>query len=326
MRYATVCSGIEGVSIAWEPLGFTPVFFSEIRAFPKAVLAYHFPNVPDLGDLTAIAMGKDWKGKLDIIWGSTPCQSFSLAGDRQGTVDQRGALALSFCDLVDEIDPPIVCWENVKGVLSDGKNAFGCLLARLAGEDEELIPAGKKWSNAGCVFGPRRTIAWRVFDAQYGGVPQRRERVFLVACSRNGPDPTAILFEERSSEKFARTSGNRGTSRDCSAELARSVAFRGRDGRTRCEVGGAVANCLLASQGGSDKPFVLIQDDHPHIRQLTPLECERLMGMADGWTDIPMGNRRSSDAVRYHAIGNSLAVPDVRWIGQQIVRACALKS
>jgi site-specific DNA-cytosine methylase len=324
MRYGTICSGVDAVSLAWEPLGFKPQFFSEIEPFPKAVLAHHWPHVPDLGDLTKID-GKDWADKLDILWGSTPCQAFSLAGRRAGATDPRGALALSFCNLADDIDPPFVCFENVKGILNDQKNAFGCLLAALAGEDNPLVPTGGKWSNAGCVLGPRRRIAWRLFDAKYAGVPQRRERVFVVACPREGADPRELLFEERSgAETFPTPDRSRkaytAALETRSGSRAFSVAFRGRKDGEELEVGDEVANCLLAATGGSDKAFALIDDGvSPYVRQLTPIECERLMGMPDNHTLVPFGRAMASDTVRYKAIGNSLVVPDVRWIGKRIL-------
>jgi DNA (cytosine-5)-methyltransferase 1 len=326
MRYLTVCSGVDAVSLAWEPLGFTPVAFSEIEPFPKAVLAYRWPHVPDLGDLTKID-GKEWADKVDILWGSTPCQAFSLAGRRAGAADPRGALTLSFCNLADDINPPFVCFENVKGILSDKNNAFGCLLAALAGEDTPLVPAGEGWTHAGCVSGPRRNIAWRLLDAKHSGVPQRRERVFLVACPRDGADPRRILFEERSGTEALPTP-DRSRKALAAALEARSgsraftVAFRGRVDGEELEIGDEVANCLRASTGGSDKAFALIDDGvSPHVRQLSPLECERLMGMPDNHTLVPFGRGMASDTVRYKAIGNSLNVKDVHWLGQRILNA-----
>lgn len=324
MKYATVCSGVDAVSLAWEPLGMEPVFFSEIEKFPKAVLAHHWPHVPDLGDLTKID-GKDWAGKLDILWGSTPCQAFSFAGLRHGATDPRGALSLAFCKLADDIDPPFVCWENVKGVFSDTRNAFGHLLGALAGESSALDPSGGKWSHAGYVLGPRRNIAWRLFDAQHSGVAQRRQRLFLVACPVGGADPRDVLFEQSQSGQAPRPSQ---TSRqDLAAALAQSVlgrafsvAFRGRKHGEECEVGDENANCLLASTGGSDKPFALVDDGvQPSIRMLMPVEAERLMGMPDDHTLVPYNGKPAKDGVRYKAIGNSLNVKDVRWIGERIL-------
>ena len=195
LRYATFCSGVEGVSVAWEVLGgFEPVFFSEVDPFACAVLAHRWPWISNLGDLTKID-GAMWRGAVDVVWGSTPCQAFSFAGTRAGTADPRGALTAAFAKRCAEIDPTYVLWENVKGVLSDPTNGFGCLLGALAGEDGPLQPPGGKWAHAGYVLGPKRTIAWRLFDAQHGGVPQRRERVFLVGSARDGADPRDLLFE-----------------------------------------------------------------------------------------------------------------------------------
>lgn len=325
MMYGTVCSGVDAVSLAWEPLGMRPAFFSEIEKFPSAVLGHHWPHVPNLGNMMTIN-GLEWRGKLDILWGSTPCQAFSLAGRRKGVSDPRGALTLKFVDLADEIDPPFVCWENVKGALSDKNNAFGCFLAGLAGEDEPLVPAGRKWTHAGYVLGPERNIAWRLLDAQYGGVPQRRERVFLVACPRDGADPREILFESGSGgQTFAPSRRTRvedaAALEESLGERAFAAAFRGRKYGEECEVSNQISNCLRASTGGGDKAFALIDGDEPTLRQLTPLECERLMGFPDNHTLVPFGRGMAADGPRYKAIGNSLAVPDVRWLGSRLLVA-----
>ncbi|EDQ0557495.1 Dam family site-specific DNA-(adenine-N6)-methyltransferase [Salmonella enterica subsp. diarizonae] len=206
MRYGSVCSGIEAASIAWESLGWQPTWFAEIEAFPSAVLANHWPHVTNLGDMTGIAAAVR-AGDVeapDVLVGGTPCQAFSIAGLRNSLADKRGQLTLSYVELANAIDDKrrergekeaIIVWENVPGVLSSKDNAFGCFLAGLAGESSELQPAGGKWTHAGCVSGPERTIAWRVLDAQFFGVAQRRKRVFVVASARKGFDPAEVLFE-----------------------------------------------------------------------------------------------------------------------------------
>ena len=194
MRYLSLCSGIEAATVAWSSLGWKAAAFAEVESFPSAVLAFHYPDVPNLGDMTKIN-GKDYRGLVNVLVGGTPCQSFSVAGLRRGLEDERGNLALEFVRLADECDPAFVVWENVPGVLSDRGNAFGCFCAALCGEDAPLLPPGGKWSDAGYVLGPRRAIAWRILDAQYFGLAQRRRRVFLVACLRDGADPRKILFE-----------------------------------------------------------------------------------------------------------------------------------
>lgn len=206
MRYGSVCSGIEAASVAWESLGWQPAWFAEIEAFPSAVLAHHWPHVTNLGDMTKIAAAVR-AGDIeapDVLVGGTPCQAFSIAGLRNGLADKRGQLTLSYVELANAIDDKrrergekeaIIVWENVPGVLSSKDNAFGCFLAGLAGESSELQPAGGKWTHAGCVSGPERTIAWRVLDAQFFGVAQRRKRVFVVASARKDFDPAEVLFE-----------------------------------------------------------------------------------------------------------------------------------
>jgi DNA (cytosine-5)-methyltransferase 1 len=197
LRFGSVCSGIEAASAAWEPLGWQPAWFAEIDAFPSAVLAHHYPGVPNLGDMTrlpALILAGEVEAP-DVFVGGTPCQSFSVAGLRKGLDDPRGQLTRSFVEIADAIDtvratqglpPAIILWENVPGVLSDNGNAFGNFLGALAGEDIALDPSGAKWTNAGLVLGPTREVCWRVLDAQYFGVAQRRRRVFVVAGSRTG--------------------------------------------------------------------------------------------------------------------------------------------
>ena len=206
MKYGSVCSGIEAATVAWRPLGWQAAWLAEIEKFPSAVLAHHYPGVPNLGDMTTIA-DRILAGEIeapDVLTGGTPCQAFSVAGMRKGLDDARGQLSLEFCRLAGAIDtvrrrddeqPAIIVWENVPGVLSSKDNAFGCFLAGLAGEENPLEPPGGKWTNAGAVLGPERAVGWRVLDAQYFGVAQRRRRVWVVASARDGFDPTAVLLE-----------------------------------------------------------------------------------------------------------------------------------
>ena len=206
ITYGSVCSGIEAATQAWHPLGMRAAWFAEIDPFPSAVLAHHYPDVPNHGDMTKLA-ALVLAGKIpapEVLVGGTPCQAFSVAGMREGLTDPRGALTIKYVELADAVDyvragqrkpASVIVWENVPGVLSDKGNAFGCFLGALAGEDCELQPPGKKWQDAGCVYGPKRTIAWRILDAQYFGLAQRRRRVFVVASARDGFDPTEVLFE-----------------------------------------------------------------------------------------------------------------------------------
>ena len=209
MRFGSVCSGIEAASVAWNPLGWTAAWFSEIEPFPCALLAYRFPNVPNLGDMTTIAP-RILSGEVeapDMLCGGTPCTAFSLAGLRKSLDDPRGQLTLSFVQIADAIDTArtrlrkpgaIIFWENVPGVLNTKDNAFGCFLGALVGSDVPLQAAAGRWSGAGMVAGPKRKAAWRILDAQYFRSAQRRRRVFVVASPRTGGgDPAKILFERQ---------------------------------------------------------------------------------------------------------------------------------
>ena len=296
LRYLSVCSGIEAASMAWEPLGWQPAAFAEVEKFPSAVLAHHWPQVPNMGDMTkfrewnyaneesnkrttaALELGDtlrnhgaavcghdeppeqslralpmpngkaggrsrssdgpsarhsvpsmqrqaaDSRGQrlghagvgllertridfasIDLLVGGTPCQAFSVAGLRRSLEDERGNLSLTYIHLLNEIDnariaagrPSAVCvWENVPGVLSTKDNAFGCFLGALAGSECALQPPGERWANAGYVRGPKRQVCWRVLDAQYFGVAQRRRRVFVVANAGDRISPAEVLFEQ----------------------------------------------------------------------------------------------------------------------------------
>lgn len=251
MKYGSVCSGIEAASKAWEPLGWNPAWFSEIEPFPSAVLAHHWPEVTNLGDMTKIADAVR-TGDVeapDVLVGGTPCQAFSIAGLREGLSDDRGQLTLSYVELANAIDAKrrergepeaIIVWENVPGVLSSKDNAFGCFLAGLAGESSELQPAGGKWTHAGCVSGPERVIAWRVLDAQFFGVAQRRRRVFVVASARKGFDPAAVLFELDSVRRDS--APRRETQKAVAALTARGVGTCGADDN-QAQAGHLIAEC-----------------------------------------------------------------------------------
>ncbi len=253
-KYLSICSGIEAATVAWHGLGWEPVGFAEIEPFPAAVLAHHYPGVPNFGDMTNFM---EWDcGTVDIVVGGTPCQAFSVAGLRRGLADKRGNLALTFCELVDHFDPEVVVWENVPGVLSSKDNAFGCFLAGLVGADEPIVPGGK-WERAGVVSGPKRTAAWRVLDAQYFGVAQRRRRVFVVAFRGAGNWRAAAALFPVGESLFGDTPPSREAREGSAAGAARSVALRGREGGATAELGDELAGCLRASGGGGDKPHAL---------------------------------------------------------------------
>ena len=287
MNYLSLCSGIEAASVAWEPLGFKPVGFSEIEKFPSQVLAHRFPSVRNYGDMTKY---KEWEldEPIDILVGGTPCQSFSVAGLRKGLEDPRGNLALTYAGILDKFKPNWFVWENVPGVLSSGGGRdFGSFLGAVA--------------KLGYGF------AYRVLDAQFFGVPQRRCRVFVVGCLGGWESAAAVLFESESVCRHPATSREKGK----------------RNTKTSIP---SIANCLETTCNDYSRAdgfqMILIEPvaftSGVQVRKITPLECERLQGFPDGWTDIRMGAKPTPDGPRYKAIGNSMAVPVMRWIGERI--------
>ncbi|MBC6503386.1 DNA cytosine methyltransferase [Citrobacter freundii] len=328
--YGSVCSGIEAASVAWESLGWKAAWFSEIEAFPCAVLAHHWPTVPNVGDMTKIAASIR-SGEIvapDVLVGGTPCQAFSMSGKRQGLSDPRGQLTLSFVQLADQIDasrqaegkePSIILWENVTGVLNSHDNAFGHFLGALAGSGCALQPAGQRWANAGAVSGPSRTVVWRVLNAEFFGLPQSRKRVFVMASAREGFDPGKVLFEFPTVP--ARITNYYGTQKKSA-----STAYSGIEREFHRYCFDAIpdkAGTLIACYDGTGNqdmrmPGGLIVEQHPRlrVRRLTPSECEQLQGFPVGHTDIPW--RSESPNHRYKALGNSMPVSVMRWIGERI--------
>lgn len=283
MVYGSVCSGIEAASVAWHPLGWTPAWFCEIEPFPSAVLKERYPHVENYGDFTRLSEpGHPVQSvPIDILVGGTPCQAFSVAGLREGLRDPRGGLTLEYVRLARALRPRWIVWENVPGVLSSGQGRdFGAFVGA-------LVESG---------YG----IAWRVLDAQYFGLAQRRCRVFVVAHSGGDSSRCAsVLFEPESMRR------NHAPSR----EEEQDVPFQ-------------IAPCLETTCHDYSRAdgFVMIPCGD-EVRRLTPTECERLQGFPDGWTQIPWKKKSASecpDGPRYKALGNSMAVNCMRWIGRRI--------
>jgi DNA (cytosine-5)-methyltransferase 1 len=378
------------------------VWCSEIDPFCCSLIAHRAPDVPNLGDVTAedfIERACSY-GELDLLVGGSPCQAFSVAGLRRSLGDERGNLTLRFVEIVHAIEPRIVIWENVPGVLSTGDNAFGCFLAGLVGAGCAI--ECERWTSAGVVAGPLGAAAWRVLDAQYFGLAQRRARVFLVFCPRaSGVDPAEILFEFESLRRdsppsreagegttgtlSARTQGGGGLGTDfdlAGGVVAMSLNAKGGSGRMDAESetfifgltghgeytdshaqlraqggdcgGGSeflIAHSLRAdgfdasedgtgrgtrtpivvhpltaisggpvSEDGTGRGVPVISDGSVGVRRLTPRECERLMGFPDDYTLIPYRGKPAADGARYKALGNSMAVPVLRWIYERIKR------
>jgi len=279
MKYLSVCSGIEAATVAWHGLGWKPAGFSEIEKFPSQVLAHHYSTVTNFGDMTKY---KEWDietNSIGLLVGGTPCQSFSVAGLRKGLDDPRGNLALVYCGILDHFRPQWFVWENVPGVLSsNGGRDFGSFLGALA----EL----------GYGF------AYRVLDAQFFGVAQRRRRVFVVGYLGDWRPPAAVLFERESLR------------RDTAPLPKRSI--RGR----RKDLSGCLDTRGINAFDRADLDKLIFNYEKNSVRRPTPEEAEALQGFEKWYTDIPYN--RPKDTARYKALGNSMAVPVMRWIGERI--------
>lgn len=270
--FLSICSGIEAASVAWEPLGWKAVGFSEIDPFPCRLLAEKYTDTPNLGTMTDHHEWTDRIIRPRLIVGGTPCQAFSLSGLRKGLADDRGNLTLTFLNIVRQFAPEWVVWENVPGVLSDETNAFGHFTAGMG----EL---GYGWS-------------YRVLDAKYFGVPHQRRRIFLVGHS--GGDwrrAAGVLFDGKG-----------------------AFHVDPRQGEIRKDY----ANCItksyhIRSRAGQGETFV---HDGGGIRLFSALEAERLLGFPDGYTAIDGATYKN----RIEALGNSMAVPVMRWIGERIIK------
>lgn len=331
MRFGSVCSGIEAASVAWHPMGWQTQFVSEIDPFASAVLAHRFPGVPNLGDMTRFQEWPD--ADLDVFVGGTPCQSFSVAGLRKGLADPRGNLMLTYLAIAKRYRPRWLVWENVPGVLSsNGGRDFGTFLGALG--------------QLGYGF------AYRILDAQFFGVPQRRRRVFVVANSRSWQRAAAVLFERHS------LSGHPAPRRAAGEDAAPTLTGNaGRKGDYDYPASGGVI-CMATGQGNAEishdaSPALTCNHEAPivafgwqnsstrgmsadavtptldrskipaiavggMVRRITPREAERLQGFPDDWTLVPYRGRLATDSPRYKACGNSMAVPVMRWIGERI--------
>jgi DNA (cytosine-5)-methyltransferase 1 len=360
MNYATVSSGIEAPSVAWHDLGWRPQWFSENAPFPSRVLKHHYPDVPNLGDMLQLENNKIFnESVIDLLAGGTPCQSFSIAGLRGGLADVRGNLSLEFCRILIRKRPSWFLWENVPGVFS----SFS---------DEAADTNGPIWQTADfatllsafseCGY----SCAWRVLDAQYFGVPQRRRRVFVIGYLGNDwRPPFAVLFERAGLQRDitpqrAQEQNSSGTINACAARsrgagidpgmitaetitgnhrgyvdngtglnlVADTIQAGYGDKSDRGDGKNLIAGCwwdggqtsqtldavLHKGQTMPEKNRFPAIIQRSMVRRLTPLECERLQGFPDHYTAIP----RAADGPRYKAIGNSMAVPVMRWIGFRI--------
>jgi DNA (cytosine-5)-methyltransferase 1 len=291
MRFGSLCSGIEGATVAWRTLGWVPAWYAEIEPFCCALLKQRYPTVENLGDVTQISSTP----AIDLLVGGTPCQSFSIQGLRAGMADPRGNLTLRYCQIADSRRPRWVVWENVPGVLtSGGGRDFSSFVSA-------LVELG---------YG----VAWRVLDARYFGVPQRRRRVYVVGHYRSWQPAAAVLFDSPSCTANGRAAKE--ISGESESGVSRTVngTLCGWSGDETPKFGVEVSPTLRAYQGGEGVGIV----GHHVYRRLSALEWERLQGFPDGYTKVECDGAEASQRARCTALGNAFCVPVIRWIGERI--------
>ncbi len=363
MRYLSVCSGIEAASVAWHPLGWEPAAFCEIEPFPAAVLKERYPHVPNYGDFTRLFEPDHpiRSAGIDLLVGGTPCQAFSVAGLRKGLADPRGGLTLEFVRLAKALQPRWIVWENVRGVLSqDGGRAFGAFLGALGdlgyGWAYRVLDAQYVRVDGYPRAVPRRVFVVACAGGQSGRAASvlfepegvRRDSPPRRASRQDAAASAAGGFEVCGTLSNGAHHGGGLNGQDAYSGRILPVAFDARQTDV-CVYGDksgpldtdpgtidvVVAPPLTATNDPSRSPQsaeVTAQVEAVHaatmsVRRLTPTECERLQGFPDGWTAIPWKGKPASecpDGPRYRALGNSMAVNVMRWIGRRIEMVDAL--
>ena len=357
----SVCSGAGGMDLGLERAGCTIAGTCEIHPPARRILAHHWPDVPCWDDLTTLN-GNDWHGRVDLVAGGTPCTDLSMAGRRDGLDGEHSRIFWDFVRVAHQSAARWVLWENVAGALSSQRGAdFASVLWGLSGHLPGVPADG--WATMGVCVGVERAVVWRLLDARWFGVAQRRRRVFALGCPvADIGRAIAVLLEPESVCRDTRPStppgqdvagtlgggaGGRGWAPDtdrmtfvaafgwsnaatqglgyeveeCQAlrttmQPAVAVAMRGRADGVEAELGEPdIYNALRAGNGGSSRQNGVITPDLA-VRRLTPVECERLMGWPDGWTE-PAG----ADSHRYAACGNGVVAPVAEWIGRRLMEA-----
>ena len=335
-RVLSLFSGGGGLDLGLETAGAQVAAMCEIDPHAASVLRHHWPDTPVHDDVTTLNP-EDFRGRIDLVAGGSPCQDLSVAGRRGGLDGARSGLFWHQCRIADSVHAKWVLWENVAGALSSNDGAdFAAVLWGLTGALPDVPDGG--WRTAGVVVGPKRTAVWRMLDARWFGVAQRRRRVFVVAGPRGACGPEVLLEPEG-------LRGNPEPSREAwsgvAALTARGVGTCGADDN-QAQAGHLIpelANTLTARDGkgaptridaGQGNLIPIGEDDHPHrtpLRRLTPVECERLMGWPDDWTRWGVTATGAvvelADSHRYRICGNGVVSPVAAWIGRRIVEAAA---
>ena len=326
LTLGSLFDGIGGWLLAAEHAGIKPLWRCEIDEYPRTVSEYHFPDVDSYGDIREVHGNEI--APVDIICAGSPCQNLSQAGNRKGLQGSESSLFYESIRILREMRaatngkyPRFFVWENVPGAFSSNHGEDFRAVLEESGQAKIPMPANGKWANAGMAEFQGCQVAWRVLDAQYWGVPQRRKRIFLVA-DFGGRCAAEILFKPESIPgDFAKSSGERErTSGGTQDSIGTAIAY--------CVGNGQLGQATLGSKVGAlncmhDQQAVMV---NYKVRRLTPTECERLQGLSDDWTNIEFKGKPASDARRYKAIGNGMAQPCADFVLRQIVKVCGCLS
>ena len=306
MNYLSVCSGIEAATVAWKPLDWKCVGVCDFANFPQQVLKHHYPNTNLFPDITKLNQNETYKKiKFDLLVGGTPCQSFSDAGLNKGMDDIRGRISLEYGRILKEKRPTWFIWENVEGVFKNQhKKALCEIISTFTGvnfKPEEL-------DKQGVVQGEEYSIAYRVFDSQYFGVPQRRKRIYIVGYrGKNWRIPFSILFEEGCFESVKEK--NKSKRDEYTENILGQIKLAG-------TVTKSYAGTLVDGFGKVSTSNYWV--DIHGIRRFTERELERLQGFPDGYLNFEIDGKKPSYSNVKGGIGNSMTVNVMYWIGQRI--------
>ena len=306
MKYFSVCSGIESATVAWSPLDWECVGLCDFASFPQKVLSHHYPSTNLFSDITKLNEHESYKKiKFNVLVGGTPCQSFSDAGLNKGMDDIRGRVSLEYGRILKEKRPRWFIWENVEGVFKNKhKKALCEIISTFTGVDFKPESLDKQ----GVVQSEEYSIAYRVFDSQYFGVPQRRKRIYIVGYrGKNWKIPFSVLFEQGCFESVEEK--NRIKRNEYTQNILGQIKLAG-------TVTKSYAQTLVDGFGKVSTSNYWA--DKEGIRRFTERELERLQGFPDGYLDFEINGKKPSYSSVKGAIGNSMTVNVMYWIGQRI--------
>lgn len=311
--YVSVCSGMEAATVAWEPLGWECKGLCEFATFPQTVLKHHYPNVPLFPNMLNLLQDEKFKKiKTNLIVGGTPCQDFSDAGLNKGMDGLRAQLAIEYGRILEEKRPQWFIWENVEGIFKKQHRKGLCdIISSFTGVEFRPSDLDKQ----GVVQGEKYSIAYRVLDSQYFGVPQRRKRIYIVGYrGKDWRPPFAVLFEQGCFEKIE--SQNQAEGYEHPQSLRGEIKLAGTITKSFSKV---------LTDGFGKISTANYWVDKKGIRYFTEKELLRLQGFPDDYLDFKVRGKKIHYSSAKGVVGNSMTVNVMRWIGERIDMVNKLK-